>query len=201
VTKSETQPAVAVTVLAVGPFDNRVYVISNPETKKAVVIDAANEADRVLEACRGLKVQSILTTHGHTDHIQAVDRVKEKLGIPFLMNLADIEIAGRKPDERLVDRQEIAIGNANLHVLHTPGHTPGSMCFVLEPMIFTGDTLFPGGPGATQWEYSSFGQIMDSIEKRLMVYPDKTVIYPGHGASTTLGDERPALPEWRRRGW
>jgi glyoxylase-like metal-dependent hydrolase (beta-lactamase superfamily II) len=200
-TGSVTQPAASVTVLAVGPYDNRVYVVSDPETRKAVVIDAADEADRILEACRGLDVLAILTTHGHSDHLQAVDQVKEKLRVPFLMHPFDAEIAGRHPDEELTDRQEIMFGSANIHVLHTPGHTPGSVCFVLEPIIFSGDTLFPGGPGATRWEYSSFGQIMDSIDRELMIYPDPTVIYPGHGASTTLGAERPSIASWRQRGW
>lgn len=200
-TAASTLPTVSVTVLAVGPYDNRVYVVSSPGTKKAVVIDAADEADRILEACRGFEVKAILTTHGHHDHLQAIDAVKQKLGTPFLMHPADIKIAGRRPDELLSDGQEISLGTANLHVLHTPGHTPGSVCFVLEPIIFTGDTLFPGGPGATRWEYSSFAQIMDSIEQRVMPYPDRTVIYPGHGAPSSLRVERPHLEAWRNRGW
>lgn len=194
-------PAPVLSVLAVGPYDNRVYILSCPETKKAVIIDAADEADRILTACQGLEVLSILTTHGHQDHIQAVDPVQQALGVPFLLHPADREIAERSFDAPLSEGDEIDVGTFNLHVLHTPGHTPGSICFVVEPMIFSGDTLFPGGPGATRWEYSSFGQIMDSVEKRLMVYPDPTVIYPGHGEHTTLGRERPHLDEWRARGW
>ena len=188
-------------VLAVGPYDNRVYVLSCPETKKAVVIDAADEADRIIAACQGLEVQAIITTHGHSDHIQAVDAVKAAFDVPFLLHAADREIAARSFDEPLEDRQEYQVGTINIHVLHTPGHTPGSVSFVVEPMIFSGDTLFPGGPGATRWPYSSFGQIMDSVEQRLMVYPDPTVVYPGHGVETTIGNERPHLEEWRRRGW
>jgi len=188
-------------VLAVGPYDNRVYILSCPETKKAVVIDAADEAQRIIAGCQGLEVQAILTTHGHSDHIQAVDAVKAALDVPFLLHPADREIAGRTFDGPLVEGQEHQVGTINLHVIHTPGHTPGSVCFVVEPCIFSGDTLFPGGPGATRWPYSSFGQIMDSIEKRLMVYPDPTIIYPGHGAETTLGRERSQVPEWRGRGW
>jgi glyoxylase-like metal-dependent hydrolase (beta-lactamase superfamily II) len=187
--------------LAVGPYDNRVYILSCPETKKAVVIDAADEAERILTACDGLEVLAILTTHGHSDHIQAVDAVKAALGVPFLLHPADRDIADRSFDGPLAEGQEFAVGTINVHVIHTPGHTPGSVCFVVEPVIFSGDTLFPGGPGATRWPYSSFGQIMDSIEKRLMVYPDPTVIYPGHGTETTLGTERPHLEEWRTRGW
>lgn len=188
-------------VLAVGPFDNRVYILSCPVTKRAVVIDAADEANRIIAACNGLEVQAILTTHGHSDHIQAVDEVKAALDVPFLLHPADRQIAGRTFDGPLKDGDEYPVGTINIHVIHTPGHTPGSVSFVVEPIIFSGDTLFPGGPGATRWEYSSFGQIMDSVEKRLMVYPDPTLVYPGHGAGTTVGQERPHLEEWRKRGW
>ena len=188
-------------ILAVGPYDNRVYILSCPNTNKAVVIDAADEADRIIAACEGLEVQAILTTHGHSDHIQAVDKVKAALDVPFLLHPADGDIAGRTFDGALQDGDEYPVGTINIHVIHTPGHTPGSVTFVVEPTIFSGDTLFPGGPGATRWPYSSFGQIMDSVEKRLMVYPDPTVVYPGHGAATTLGQERPHLEEWRNRGW
>jgi glyoxylase-like metal-dependent hydrolase (beta-lactamase superfamily II) len=188
-------------VLAVGPYDNRVYVLSCRETKKAVVIDAADEPDRIIAACAGLDVQAILTTHGHSDHIQAVDGLQAEFAVPFLLHPADREIAGRSFDGPLSDGQEFPVGTINVHVIHTPGHTPGSVSFVVEPTIFSGDTLFPGGPGATRWPYSSFGQIMDSIEKRLMTYPDPTVVYPGHGVETTIGEERPHLEEWRARGW
>ncbi|MDP3983784.1 MAG: MBL fold metallo-hydrolase [Acidimicrobiia bacterium] len=187
--------------LVVGPYDNQVYIVACEATSEAVIIDAADEPDRILEACTGLKVQSILTTHGHFDHIQAVTGVQERLDVPFRMHVADIPIAGREVDQPLQDGEEIKVGDLNLHVLHTPGHTPGSVCFVLDPSIFSGDTLFPGGPGATRWAYSSFGQIMDSIEQRLMTYPDSTLVYPGHGNETTIGSERPQLAAWRRRGW
>ena len=197
--KPATPPVLS--ALAAGPYDNRVYIVSCPETAKAVVIDAADEADRIVAACDGLEVLAILTTHGHFDHIQAVDPVKNAFDVPFLLHPADREIAGRSFDGPLADGQEFEVGTINIHVVHTPGHTPGSVSFVLESMIFSGDTLFPGGPGATRWPYSSFGQIMDSIEKRLMIYPDPIVVYPGHGEATTIGQERPHLDEWRNRGW
>lgn len=187
--------------LAVGEYDNNVYVVSCETTKKAVIIDAAAEADRILAETEGYDVGAILTTHGHFDHLQAVDPVKQALGIPFRMHPADLEIAGRSPDLPLTDEQEIEVGSLNLHVVHTPGHTPGSVCFVVEPWLMSGDTLFPGGPGATRWEYSDFGQIMDSLEQRLFTLPDPTVVFPGHGADTTIGEERPELGAWRARGW
>jgi glyoxylase-like metal-dependent hydrolase (beta-lactamase superfamily II) len=195
--------------LAVGPYDNDSYVVSCGDTGSAVVIDAASEAERILDACRDLHVSSVLTTHGHLDHIGALDPVKDSLGVPWLLHSEDVEIAGRSPDQALVDGAEIAFGRVALHVIHTPGHTPGSVSFVFEPadesevhVLFSGDTLFPGGPGATRWDYSDFGQIMDSLEMRLFPrLPDGTVVHPGHGNDTTIGAERPHLAEWRARGW
>ena len=187
--------------LNLGPYDNCVYVVACVATNRGILVDAAAEADRILDAASGVDIERIVETHGHHDHIGALDPVKDALGVPWAMHLADVDIAGRSPDEPLEDRQEITVGDLNIHVAHTPGHTPGSVTFVLEPVAFTGDTLFPGGPGATRWDYSSFGDIMDSIERRIMPLPDSTIVYPGHGGETTIGDERPHLDEWRERGW
>lgn len=193
--------AVRVGALAVGPYDNNVYVVACARTRQAVIIDAAAEAGQIIGLCTGLVVESILTTHGHFDHLGAVDEVRTALDVPWRMHEADCRIAGRSPDEPLADGDEIPVGDIVLHAVHSPGHTPGSVSFVVEPYLFSGDTLFPGGPGATRWEYSSFGQIMDSLEQRLFTLPDPTVVYPGHGPGTTLGAERPHLAEWRARGW
>jgi glyoxylase-like metal-dependent hydrolase (beta-lactamase superfamily II) len=187
--------------LNLGPFDNCVYIVECVSTGAGIIIDAAAEADVILAAAEGVEISRVVETHGHHDHIGALDPVTEALGIPWAMHPADIEIAGRPPDEELTDGQEIAVGDLMIHTVSTPGHTPGSVTFVLEPVAFTGDTLFPGGPGATRWEYSSFGQIMDSIERRIMPLPDDTLVFPGHGAETTVGSERPDLERWRRRGW
>ena len=188
-------------VPSAGPFDNNVYVVGSPGTGKAVIVDAAADPERIIAACQGLTPQMVLTTHGHSDHLGALDAVQQTFDIPFLLHPADVPIAGRSPDEPLADGQEIVVGDIALHVVATPGHTPGSVCFVVEPFLFSGDTLFPGGPGATRWEYSSFGQIMDSLEQRLFRLPDPTLVYPGHGEPTTIGEERPHLAEWRERGW
>jgi glyoxylase-like metal-dependent hydrolase (beta-lactamase superfamily II) len=191
----------AITKLSVGPWDNNAYVLVCAQSGEAAIIDAANEAERILEASSPFDVKRVLTTHGHSDHIMALEAVVDALGVPWHLHADDIEIAGMKPDELLIHGQEIAIGQLNVHVIHTPGHTPGSVSFVVEPVLFTGDTLFPGGPGATRWDYSSFGQIMDSIETELMRHPDPTVVHPGHGASTSIGAERPQVETWRARGW
>lgn len=185
----------------VGEYDNCAYVVACAVTGKALVVDAAAEAETILAACEGVDVEAILTTHGHWDHIQVLDEVREALGVPWYLHLDDVDIAGRRPDHPIVHRQEFPIGQVALHALHTPGHTPGSVSFVAEPVLFSGDTLFPGGPGATRWQYSSFGQIMDSIESHLLTLPEPTIVYPGHGAGTTIGREKPHASEWRARGW
>ena len=193
-----------VRVEAIGPlgaYENNAYIVSSPVTGDAIVVDAAAEADRILAACRGLDVVEIVTTHGHHDHLQAVDRVSAELDVGWRLHPADVEISGRSPDGALTDGEEIVVGDVAVHVVHTPGHTPGSVCFVVEPVLLSGDTLFPGGPGATRWEYSSFGQIMDSIERKLFTLPGPTLVYPGHGRPTTVDDERPHADEWRARGW
>ena len=200
---------ISIIKLAVGEHDNNAYVVSCQTTGRGVVIDAAAEPERILAACEGVAVESILTTHGHLDHIQALDPVKDGLGVPWYLHPADAGIAGRRPDAPLQGGEEIVVGEVALHVVHTPGHTPGSVSFVFEPadrsevgVLFSGDTLFPGGPGATRWDYSDFGLIMDSLEQALFPrLADDAVVHPGHGASTTIGRERPHLPEWRRRGW
>lgn len=200
---------ISIEKLAVGPYDNDSYIVACSTTSRGVVIDAAAEADRILAACEGVDISTVLTTHGHLDHISALDEVIYDLGVGWQLHPSDVEIAGRSPDESLGDGQEIVIGEIALHVIHTPGHTPGSVSFVFEPadesevwVLFSGDTLFPGGPGATRWDYSDFSQIMDSLEQKLFPrLPDSAIVHPGHGASTTIGAERPNLVEWRQRGW
>jgi glyoxylase-like metal-dependent hydrolase (beta-lactamase superfamily II) len=185
--------------LIVGSLDNNVYVVSS--AAQAIIIDAAAEPDRILAAVDGLEVTTVLTTHGHHDHVGAVDVVTEKLKLPFRMHEADSGIAGLDPQTPIHDGDEFLFGESSIRALHTPGHTPGSTSFLIGIHLFTGDTLFPGGPGATRFPYSSFDTIMQSLDERLFVLDDATTVYPGHGPHTTIGTERPHLEEWRRRRW
>ena len=187
--------------IVVGPMDNNVFVLRCRETGEAVLIDAANEHDRVLELCRTLGVRRVLETHGHWDHIQAVPAVRDA-GYEVGITAEDSSMLDAY-DFILEDESVIDVGRLRLHTIHTPGHTPGSMCFRLDgsPVLFSGDTLFPGGPGATKFPGGDFDTIIRSIDGKLFPLPDDTVVMPGHGADTTIGTERPQLYEWVARGW
>ncbi|HVM21344.1 MAG TPA: MBL fold metallo-hydrolase [Egibacteraceae bacterium] len=193
---------VEVRKFSVGPMDNNVYVLRDTASDEALLIDAANDADRILSEVDGLAVKAIVTTHGHGDHWQALDAVAEATGAPVWLNPGDAPMVPRRADHPAGDGEEIRFGGATVRLIHTPGHTPGSTCVLLAGThLFTGDTLFPGGPGNTFGDAEAFAQIMDSLEQRLFTLPDETWVYPGHGDDTTIGAERPSIPEWRSRGW
>ncbi len=188
--------------LVVGPMDNNVFVIRCRETGEAVLLDAANEHDRLLELCQHLGVRTVLETHGHWDHIQAIPAMREA-GYRIGVTAEDAAMLDAY-DYLIDDDVEIAVGRLRLRTVHTPGHTPGSMCFQLvdHPVLFSGDTLFPGGPGATQFEGGDFTTIIESIEDRLFRRLGADVmVLPGHGDDTTIGTEAPHLDEWVARGW
>lgn len=186
----------------VGPVENNVYVVRCRATGQAALIDAANEHERLLDVARTLGVATVLETHGHWDHIGAVSEVREA-GIDVWVRQEDAHMLPSY-DALLDDDDIVTVGRLRLRTIHTPGHTPGSMCFALEetPILFTGDTLFPGGPGATKFEGGDFPTIIHSIENRLFrPFDSETLIWPGHGAPSTLGAESPSLQEWVDRGW
>ncbi|MFQ5556405.1 MAG: MBL fold metallo-hydrolase [Acidimicrobiales bacterium] len=187
--------------LVVGPLDNNVFVIRCTETGEAVLLDAANEHDLLLELCRTLGVRTVLETHGHWDHIQAVPAVREA-GFEVGVTAEDAAMLPSY-DYLLEDDTVIDVGRLRVRTVHTPGHTPGSMSFRVEntPLLFTGDTLFPGGPGATQ-HGGDFDTIIRSIEDRIFRrFDPDTIVLPGHGDDTTIGTETPHLDEWLARGW
>mgnify|MGYP006268261151 FL=1 len=186
----------------VGPVENNVYVVRCRATGQATLIDAANEHERLLDVARALGVTSVLETHGHWDHIGAVSEVREA-GIDVWVRTEDAHLLPSY-DSLLDDDAVLTVGRLRLRTIHTPGHTAGSMCFALEgtPILFTGDTLFPGGPGATKFDGGDFPTIIHSIENRLFrPFASETMIWPGHGAPSTLGAESPSLQEWIDRGW
>lgn len=187
--------------VVVGPMDNNVFVVRCTETGDAVLIDAANEHERLLELCTRLGVRRVVETHGHWDHVQAVPAVRDA-GYSVGITEADSEMLDAY-DEVLTDDDAIAVGRLRLRTIATPGHTPGSMCFALEgtPLLFSGDTLFPGGPGATGFPGGDFTTIIESIDRRLFTRPADTIVLPGHGDWTTIAAERPHLQEWIERGW
>ena len=187
--------------LVVGPVDNNVFIIRCRRTGEAVLLDAANEHDRLLELCRELNVRRVLETHGHWDHIQAVPALRDA-GYDVAVTAADAAMLPSY-DSLIEDDAVIGVGDLRLRTIATPGHTPGSICFRLEgtPLLFSGDTLFPGGPGATKFAGGDFPTILRSIDERLFPLPAETVVLPGHGTDTSIGAERPHLQEWADRGW
>jgi glyoxylase-like metal-dependent hydrolase (beta-lactamase superfamily II) len=187
--------------LVVGPFENNVFVLRDKGTGEAAIIDAANEHELLLEVSKATGVRRVLTTHGHWDHIQAVTAVRDA-GIDVGIAAEDADMLPAY-DFTIPDDDKIAVGDLRLRTIHTPGHTAGSTCFLLEghPVLFSGDTLFPGGPGNTSLPGGNFDQIIESIDRRLFTLPEALLVLPGHGLDTTIADEKPHLPEWVERGW
>lgn len=189
--------------VVVGSYDNNVFVLRCRATGEAVLIDAANEHELLLELCQGLGVRRVLETHGHWDHIGAVAQIREagyEVGVNSLDAPMLLEVGY---DVFIDDAEVIEVGRLRLHAIHNPGHTPGSVSFLVDgaPLLFSGDTLFPGGPGATKFDGGDFATIIDSIDNKLFTLPAHTIVMPGHGVSTTIAHERPHLKEWVARGW
>jgi len=188
--------------VVVGPLDNNVFVVRCRVSGDALLVDAANEHERLLELCRRLGVRKVVETHGHWDHIQAVPELRDA-GYEVAVRVEDAAMLPSH-DLLLEDDDLLEVGCLRLRTIHTPGHTPGSMCFLIEgsPVLLSGDTLFPGGPGNTATDLGDFPTIIDSIERRIFAsLPPGTIVMPGHGPDTTIAVERPHLDEWIARGW
>ncbi|VEG47773.1 Zn-dependent hydrolase [Mycolicibacterium chitae] len=203
-------PGATIVKVSVGPMDNNAYLITCSATGETLLIDAANDAETLLEVIgeHAPKVSLIVTSHQHFDHWQALEAVAKATGAPTAAHELDTEPLPVVPDRTLADGDTVTVGNLEFAVIHLRGHTPGSVALALTgdavggvPQLFSGDCLFPGGVGKT-WQPGDFERLLDDVSTRVFdVYPDSTVVYPGHGDDTTLGAERPQLGEWRERGW
>jgi glyoxylase-like metal-dependent hydrolase (beta-lactamase superfamily II) len=199
-------PGLSITKVAVGPMDNNAYLLRCAQTGELALIDAAAEPATILDLISGRPLATIITTHQHHDHWGALQEVQRATGAS---TVAHPEDAGALPvpvTHPVRHGDSVDVGNARLSVIHLRGHTPGSiaLCYEAdgEPHLFTGDSLFPGGPGNTSKDAQRFNSLMTDLEERVFaVLPDGTWVYPGHGKDTTLGAERPHVPEWRARGW
>jgi glyoxylase-like metal-dependent hydrolase (beta-lactamase superfamily II) len=195
-----------VTKMSVGDFDNNTYLLRCRQTDEQLLVDAAAEPDRVLALVGDGGLATVVTTHRHGDHWQALAGVVRATGAATYAGADDVDGIPVPTDHPLRDGDRITVGEATLEVIHLVGHTPGSVALLYDdpegtPHLFTGDSLFPGGPGRTT-NPKDFKSLMDDLEEKVFDrLPDETWFYPGHGNDSTLGAERPSLSEWRERGW
>ncbi len=205
-----TLPGVSIIKMSVGPMDNNAYLVTCAATGESLLIDAANDPELLvrLVAEHAPKLALIVTTHQHFDHWQALAEVAEATGAPTAAHEMDADPLPIPPERLLTGGEVLSLGHLTFDIIHLRGHTPGSVALALRPdadrtavQLFTGDCLFPGGPGRTT-NPEEFDSLMTGLETKVFgVYGDDTVVYPGHGDDTTLGEERPRLAEWRERGW
>jgi glyoxylase-like metal-dependent hydrolase (beta-lactamase superfamily II) len=203
-------PGLTVTKMAVGPMDNDSYLLRCAETGDQLLIDAANDAETLLAAIGDAGLATVVTTHKHFDHVQALEAVVSATGattVAHPIDAPEIPVPTQRPVE---DGGTVTVGEQVLQVIHLVGHTPGSIALLYDaggeladaPHLWTGDCLFPGGPGNTFGDTDAFVSLMDGLQGKVFgVLPDATWVYPGHGDDTTIGAERPHLAEWRERGW
>jgi len=175
--------------LQLGPFGTNAYVLTCQQTKDSVVVDAPAEASKIIERLKDTNPRYILLTHSHMDHIGALSELRSKLRTPLAAHVADAGVLSPPPEIQLNDGDTVSFGNIKLEVRHTPGHTPGSLCFKTGKYLLAGDTIFPGGPGKTS-SPANFQQIIKSISSQIFSLDDDTQVYPGHGNSTVLKKEK-----------
>ena len=186
-------------------IENNVWLVGNDD--EVIVIDAAHDAAAIALAVGERQVHGILLTHGHEDHVNAAVELAQRIDAQLFLHPADLflwnDVHNPSPDVDIVEGAQFTVGDVTLTTLHTPGHTPGSVSFVAESLgvVFSGDTLFHGGPGATRWEYSSFEQIITSIQEKLFTLNPALHVLPGHGQATTLQAETEQLQQYVDRGW
>jgi len=195
-----------ITKISVGPMDNNAYLLTCKATGQRLLVDAANDAERLLELVGDGGLSTVVTTHQHQDHWFALEAVTKATGATSIAHPADA-VALPVVDTTVQDGETVQVGEIGLEVIHLVGHTPGSIALLYRdpagfPHLWTGDSLFPGGVGNTRGNQENFTSLINDVEQKLFDrLPDETWFYPGHGKDSTLGAERPALPEWRARGW
>ena len=200
-------PGLRITKVATNPFNNNCYLLRCAGTGATLLVDAAGDAPVLLALLGDDPLVAVVETHGHWDHQQALVEVVAATGAPVLVTAGDAGDLPVTPARLLEDGDVVEVGQVRLTAITISGHTPGSVALLYdaepgEPHLFTGDSLFPGGPGNTDQDPARFGTLMDDLERKVFgVLPDATWVYPGHGGDTTLGAERPSLPIWRERGW
>jgi len=200
-------PGLRITKVATPPFENNCYLLRCTATGATLLVDAAGDAPRLLELVGDGTLTTVVETHGHWDHVQALEEVVQATDAKVAAHPGDAADLPVPVDDLLSDGDTVTFGEVSLRVIHLDGHTPGSLALVYDgdpaaPHLWSGDSLFPGGPGNTNKDAERFGRLMDDLENKVFgTLPDATWVYPGHGKDTTLGAERPSLPEWRARGW
>ena len=176
-------------VAGMGPYDNNGYVLADPATKEAYLIDAPAQVERLLDEAKDFRVKAVLVTHTHADHVAGYADLKRLSDLPVAVHADDVARLPGEPDLLLAHGDVLAIGTTRIRVLHTPGHTPGGVCLHLDGALISGDTLFPGGPGRTG-SPADFKRVVASITTQLHTLADGTLLLPGHGADTTIGESK-----------
>lgn len=185
--------------LNIGPYSNNVYVLTCKVAKECVIVDTSHAADPILAACETAKVKYILQTHCHGDHIDALDEVRRRTGAPLGQHPEDAKEFGIQPDFLINDGDAVTFGNVSLKAIHTPGHCRGMLMFYLPGHCICGDTIFPGGPGKT-WSHQNLLILLDSIRNKVFTLPDDTVLYPGHGANSTVAQSKREFAQFEAAG-
>jgi glyoxylase-like metal-dependent hydrolase (beta-lactamase superfamily II) len=200
-------PGLTITKVATPPFENNCYLLRCTATGETLLVDAAGDAPRLLELVGDGTLTTVVETHGHWDHVQALEDVVKATDAKVLAHPADAGDLPVPADRLVSDGDTVTVGQITLKVIHLDGHTPGSVALLYDadpaaPHLWSGDSLFPGGPGNTNKDAARFGRLMNDLEHKVFgPLPDATWVYPGHGMDTTVGAERPSLPQWRARGW